>query len=201
MHEGSNACQVARPALPPNASATSSDCRQQPNRWNDLPLKILRFSVATVVLIVAVAALPGCGSGGPPILPTGVAPAPANKGAHHGRVLHLSKTTVKSGEIIFRTIDGWNPRTDLSGVNMTLEHFESGTWQTIYYLWLDSPKDTPVGTNEAISAVGFSGAGWSSRQIRIPDVPPGTYRVRQDLSVGSDTSTQITLYAMIHVIP
>lgn len=132
-------------------------------------------------------------------LPDGVEPDPVNMADPAGRALHLSKTTVVPGEIITRTIQGANNHSDITSVIMTLEHFQRGSWRTIYYLWLLSPPEVSVPKPyEIIPAVGI---GPAAAMVKIPDVPPGTYRVRQDIGIGSATAppTPITLYAIIDV--
>jgi hypothetical protein len=84
---------------------------------------------------------------------------------------------------------------------LSAEQFENGSWETIYYLELDrqDPFDDAPGPNVAISAVGY---GPAAIKARIPDVPPGTYRVRQDMSRDGfvPSSVLMTLYATIQII-
>ena len=118
--------------------------------------------------------------------------------------MELSQTTVKPGEIITRTISGADVHPDvITSGTLFLEKQIDGEWRWIYFLGLAPQYDTPSnivpGPNVAISAVGV---GPQAVRFQIPDVPPGTYRLRQDATYGSDTSpaTQITLYATITVV-
>ena len=101
----------------------------------------------------------------------------------------LSETTVTPGEIITRTISGANNDSDITDVALILEKFENGSWRTLYYLYLEydqqRPTDAKTGPGVAISAVGLRP---TALKVRIPDVPPGTYRVRQDMSRDSETT-------------
>ena len=120
-----------------------------------------------------------------------------------GRTLQLSATTVTPGEIITRTISGANNDSDVTSAALLLEKFENGSWRTLYYLYLgynqQSPTDAKTGPNVAIPAVGL---GPTALDVLIPDVPPGTYRVRQDMSRDDTASSSVlmTLYATIQVV-
>lgn len=124
--------------------------------------------------------------------------SPARVAGDGGRILQLSKTVVSPGQIISRTVVGANANTDVTSVIMMLESYQKGSWQAVSVLWLSNPPSdsTPV-PNEVIPAVGVTPR---ARKLRIPNVPPGTYRIRQDMSI-TNSSIPITLYAAIVVVP
>ena len=111
--------------------------------------------------------------------------------------LQLSQTTVTPGQIITRTIGGATPNDDVSTIaDMTLEQFVDGSWQTLYFLELapENPRDTVATSEIAIPAIALPP---TALEARIPDLPPGTYRIRQDVSSVADPTT---LYATIQVV-
>jgi hypothetical protein len=127
---------------------------------------------------------------------------PVRTGDHAGRTLQLSQTTVTPGEVITRTIDGADPKTDVTDMDLMLEQVTDGSWRLMSYLILglplanQPPADLAPMPNLSIPAVGYT-AG--TLPVLIPDVSPGTYRVRQDMSV-TNVSTAITLYAPLQVV-
>jgi len=137
-----------------------------------------------------------------PTVPVYAQTWPVNTGDHVGRTLRLSKTTVAPGEIITRTIDGADPKTDITSIALMLEQFTNGSWRIVSFLFLGQPlanqppADQPPVPNLSIPAVGYP---THTLELLIPDVPPGTYRVRQDMSV-TIVSTPITLYAPLRVV-
>ncbi len=134
----------------------------------------------------------------------GIAPWPAATADPDGLSLALSKTTVKPGDVITRTIAGADRHPDvITSDTLFLEKQIDGQWRWIYFLDLAPPSGTPgnyvPGPDTAISAVGLLPQPFI---FQIPNVPPGTYRLRQDATYGSDTgpATQVTLYATITVV-
>ena len=135
---------------------------------------------------------------------TGIAPWPANTGDPDGLALQFSKTTVSPGEVITRTITGADQHPDaLTNDTLMLDQMVDGSWRTIYFMGLAPPFDAPINTvpgpDTAISAVGVQP---QAVEWRIPDVQPGVYRVRQDLSYSSAAGSRVvvTLYADITVV-
>ena len=110
-----------------------------------------------------------------------------------GLVLHLSATSVKPGQVITRTVTGGGFGTASA---MQLQQCSNGSWQTIYYLFLDqTDPQYAAGSNLNITlqSLPFSGYGYKAR---IPPVPAGTYRISQDLTTPKGRAT---VYAMITV--
>jgi hypothetical protein len=133
--------------------------------------------------------------------------------------LALSQTTVRPGEVITRTIRGAHAhiligndyRTDIVGPVMMLEAQVQGSWRLLYYLGLGYQGQPPgyfrASPDIAIPAVGFSPA---PATIEIPNLPPGTYRLREDVqredlltplpATPSPPIRTFTLYATVQVV-
>jgi hypothetical protein len=112
-----------------------------------------------------------------------------------GLVLHLSATTVTPDQVITRTVTGGSPGFGTTSA-MHLQQCSNGSWQTIYYLFLDqTDPQYAAGSNLNITlqSLPFSGYGYNAR---IPPVPAGTYRISQDLTTPQGRAT---VYAMITV--
>jgi hypothetical protein len=163
--------------------------------------------IFVIVFFGCSAPVGGAGSASPvatasPALPVYAQTWPVSTGDHAGRTLRLSKTEVVPGEIITRTIEGADPKTDITSMAMMLEQFTNGSWRLISYLILglplanQPPADEVPAPNLSISAVGYP---TRTLPALIPDVPPGSYRVRQDMSILMQ-STPITLYAPLQVV-
>lgn len=149
----------------------------------------------------------------------GVSAVPAASPPPQGVSLELSKTVVHPGEIITRTIRGSQPpkltgndfRSDLVGPVMMLEQKVKGEWRLIYYLGIgygsQKPGNFRPGPNVAISAIGLE---TGPATIKIPELPPGSYRLREDLQREDDLTPMpatpsppvrtYTLYATIQVV-
>jgi hypothetical protein len=112
-------------------------------------------------------------------------------------VLQLSATTVTPGEVISRTISGGTDQSDIATIaDMTLEKQVAGSWRSLYYLELTqaNPQDTVATEGVAFPAIALPP---TALKARIPDVPPGTYRIRQDVTSAAGPAT---LYATITVV-
>ena len=109
-----------------------------------------------------------------------------------GLVLHLSATTVKPGQVITRTVTGGGIGTSVA---MHLQQCSNGSWQTIYYLFLDqTDPQSRAGSNFLITFQALDcNYGFKAR---IPPVPAGTYRISQDVTTPKGRAT---VYAMITV--
>lgn len=134
----------------------------------------------------------------------GMLPASPGSGNPEGLTLQLSQTTVNAGEVVTRTITGAGSYSDLiTGSALILESNVSGSWRDIYYMGLgidgNEPIDWTVGPGHAMNAAGYPP---SALQTLIPNVPPGNYRVRQDLNYvsGIGATKAVTLYATITVV-
>jgi hypothetical protein len=71
----------------------------------------------------------------------------------------------------------------------------NGAWRTLSFLELEpeNPRDTVATADVAIPAIALPP---TALKLRIPDLPPGTYRLRQD---ASSKSGPTTLYATITI--
>lgn len=133
-------------------------------------------------------------------------PGPTTPGDLH---LVLSATTVKAGQIVVATVHGPDLNSYICGVYDTLEARISGKWRTTHDLTIAEyiqanmslpgfpkvPMDYPVNANETFFAIGLP---IRPSRIRIPNLPTGSYRVRQDLNQGP-TGRKVTLYAPVHI--
>jgi hypothetical protein len=133
--------------------------------------------------------------------------------------LALSKTIVRPNEVITRTIQGAQTHTligndfrmDIVGPDMMLEQRVQGNWRLLYFLGLGYEGEKPgyfrPAPNIAISAVGLSP---DPATIQVPNLPPGTYRLREDVeredeptplpATPSSLLHTFTLYATIEVV-
>ena len=120
-------------------------------------------------------------------------PGPTTPGELH---LVLWADTVKAGQIVIATVHGPDLSTYICGVYDTLEARISVLWRTTHYLTIAEyipanvsspgfpkvPIDYPVNANAAFFAIGLPIRPY---RIRIPDLPTGSYRVRQDIDQGA----------------
>jgi hypothetical protein len=126
---------------------------------------------------------------------------------------------VQPNEVITRTIQGAQDRiligndfrTDIVGPDMMLEQRVQGNWRLLYYLGLGYEGEKPgyirATSNIAITANGLSPV---PATIQIPNLPPGTYRLREDVEREDDPTPlpatpssllhTFTLYATIEVV-
>lgn len=130
-------------------------------------------------------------------MPAGIEPLPVNSTDSGGLALQLSATKVTPGEIVSRTIEGGNAQSDIATIaDMSLEMQVAGSWRTLYFLELTqaNPQDTVATEGIAFPAIALPP---TALKARIPDIPPGTYRIRQDVTSAAGPAT---LYATITVV-
>lgn len=113
------------------------------------------------------------------------------------------KTPVTPGQSVVLTVTGSNLAGDLRGDTDTLETRQHGRWRTIAVLGISrpgaAPQDHPAAWAGMSYLVGYQVRG--PYNILVPDVPPGDYRVREDieLDVAHESNRQTTLYAPLTI--
>ena len=107
--------------------------------------------------------------------------------------MQLSQTDVKPGVVVTRTITSADKHPDVvTSVTLMLESRIDDSWRWIYFMGVAPPNGTPINivpsSDTAISAVGV---GPQAVEFQIPEVPPGNYRMRQDLNYGFSDGTPV----------
>jgi hypothetical protein len=128
-----------------------------------------------------------------------VATRDAPPAAAPGPTLSVSRKAVHAGDVIELGIE--SPRKYTWGEQTSLEEWRAGKWKTVYY-WStwggeESRITEPFAPRKlnAFHLVGFIGD--ASFKLRIPDLPPGKYRISKGFSTGpndhDDTKAEVEI--------
>lgn len=154
-----------------------------------------RARLNTVLLIMStISVLTAC--------PSRDAPPPAPAQATGSAVLRVIPARASVGAIVHVTVVGTTPST--LGVPSELDKWTGDSWRFVYLLLKstsgEAPRYVKAGTETFYPSAGLPG----DRQwpVKIPpDAEPGTYRIRDRVSLKSDSSNEIlNLEARLEVV-